>query len=68
MLIGEVCDYVWGWGNCDITGSGKNSPEEAINMGQIMEIWVDKLGVRDAISESRRDETKKIVDKEGDLV
>lgn len=42
-----------------VIGSGKNSPEETIVMGQNMEIRVDKLGVRDAMLESRRDETRR---------
>lgn len=42
-----------------VIGSGKNSPEETIVMGQNMEIRVDKLGGRDAMLESRRGETRR---------
>lgn len=38
---------------------GKNSSEEVCDMHQNMEIRIDKLGVRDAMLESRTDETNK---------
>lgn len=36
-------------------GNGENSPEETNNVGKIMEIPMDKLGVRYAMLKSRKD-------------
>lgn len=55
VLIAEVCDYVSRWRNSDIMGNGENSPEETNNVGKIMEIPMDKLGVRYAMLKSRKD-------------